>query len=116
MLKFYGYCLLPLGTLFLLAVLILFVIVLSELIKVHDYSNNNNNNQPEMLTLVPSLALLFGSWYKLDVFFDVEKKKSKEKLLQEILQKMDTLVRNRGPGMEAGGTALPANSEPSDDA
>ena len=32
--------------------------------------------------------LLFGSWYRLDVFFDIEKKKSKEELLSDILKEM----------------------------
>lgn len=81
------YCISPLATLAILAGLILLIMVVSDLILLHHW--NNQNNQLELLiTLVPTLILLFGSWYKLDAFFVDEKEKTSEKkdLLVEILK------------------------------
>ena len=76
----------PIATLLVLIIFIFFVITISELLDLHRQSSDSNFKL--ILTLVPSLVLLFGSWYKLDVFFDIEKEKSKKELLEEILQEI----------------------------
>jgi hypothetical protein len=57
------------ATLLLLVILMLFIIVLSDLLSM-DRSNFTEKNQVDLLfLLVPTIALLFGSVYKLDFFF-----------------------------------------------
>ena len=56
-----------------------FVLTLSDLINM-DRSKFTNKDQMELLfTLVPTIALLFGSFYNLDFFFKNRKKKKSRK-------------------------------------
>ena len=66
----------PIATTIVLLILILFIYVLSDLLNM-DRSKFTEKNQVELLfTLVPSVALLFGSAYNLDFFFrDILKEK-----------------------------------------
>lgn len=48
----------------------------------------NNSQLDLLLTLVPTVGLLFGSWYKLDLFFDIEgevPETDPDELLQEVV-------------------------------
>ena len=68
-----------------------------------------------LFTLVPTLLVLFGSWYRVDIFFDVKKKKSEQELLEELLQE----VRNHNceifnGSMESGNPANPADGDRDD--
>ena len=77
-----------LGSVILLVALILFILMVHNLFEMN-LSQFTDQSQVEMLfTLVPTLLLLFGSWYKLDMFFDREEKSEKE-ILQEIFQKIE---------------------------
>ena len=69
----------------ILIVLMVFVYIIYELQNLHT-PQSSNSNLTLLLTIVPSLVLLFGSWYRLDIFFDIEKEKSQKEILQEILQ------------------------------
>ena len=88
---FIGYIMIsPLGSVILLVALIFFIITVHNLFEMN-LSQFTDKSQVEMLfTLVPTLLLLFGSWYRLDLFFDEEEKSEKE-LLKEILRKMEKL-------------------------
>ena len=66
------------ATLFVLISSIYLLSIISELLDLYSQSSNSNLNL--LLILVPSLVLLFGSWYKFDVFFDIEKEKLMQKL------------------------------------
>ena len=93
----------PVAVLFLLVLLIFFIKIISDLIAFH--LNSNLDNPLELLlTLVPTLLLLFGSWYKLDLFYVEEEDVSKKDLLVEILQELKNTNygrRDRGTGQGA---------------
>ena len=73
------YLLQPPATIMVLMILVFFIVILSDLLNM-DRSKFTDKNQVELLfTLVPSVALLFGSAYNLDFFFkDVDILKEKE--------------------------------------
>ena len=77
------------GTGFLLLILLTFIKTINDLLDMN-LSQFTDRSQVEMLfTLVPTILLLFGSWYKLDLFLDIEKEKSEKEFLAQILQKME---------------------------
>ena len=97
----YYFCSMELvATILVLASLLTLIVVLSDLINL-DRSRFTDKNQMELLfTLVPTLALLFGSIYNLDFFFkDIKilKEKKEGKASQEEARKPDEstpLLRN----------------------
>ena len=84
------------GTMIILAILILFVIIINDLTDLQ-LSSVKDLNINLLLTLAPTLLLLFVSWYKFDIFYDLkdEEEKSKKEILQEILEK----IHPAGAGM-----------------
>ena len=78
----------PIVTLCALTILVSFILVISDLFKLHQNHFTSKSDVETLILLVPTLLLLYGSWYRLDVFFDIEKKKSKEELLSEILEEI----------------------------
>ena len=77
----------PMATMITLAILILFVIIIHDLTDLH-ISSVKDLNLNLLLTLAPTLLLLFVSWYKFDIFYDLkdEEEKSKKEILKEILK------------------------------
>ena len=87
------YLLHPVAVLVILTLLIVLIKIASDLIALN--LNGTQDNPLELLlTLVPSILLLFGSWYKLDLFYVDEEEKSKKDLLTEMLQELK--IANRG--------------------
>ena len=78
----------PLLTSGVLTILVLFVRVLADLFRLHHDHFTDKNQVETLILLVPTLLLLFGSWWKLDVFFDIKEPKSKKELLHEILDEL----------------------------
>ena len=77
----------PVGVLYLLIILILLLRVLADLI----FKQTSSTDQLQaILTLVPGLILLFGSWYRRDLlFYDYkDEHKTKKDILKEILQEL----------------------------
>ena len=86
----FGYMLKPVVTFNLLLTLMLFIATVYDLLNMN--LNKFKEAQIEMLfILVPTLLLLFGSWYRLDLFFDVKEDKSEKELLKEMLQEIKKL-------------------------
>ena len=80
----------------ILAILILFIKIIHNLTDLH-LSSVKDLNLNLLLTLAPTLLLLFVSWYKFDVFYDLKDEKEeskKELLLKEILEKIHPATRN----------------------
>ena len=96
----------PLLTCGVLIILVMFIWVLSDLFRLHQDHFTDKNQVEALILLVPTLLLLFGSWLKLDVFFDIEEPKSKRELLHEILEEMK---RQSNTEMESMPTQAPAN-------
>ena len=78
----------PIVTFCALTILAYFILVINDLFKLHQNHFSSKSDVETLILLVPTLMLLFGSWYRLDVFFDIEKKKSKEELLSDILKEI----------------------------
>ena len=89
-LMFITYLCSPIGTVIILAILILFVIIIHDLTDLH-ISSVKDLNLNLLLTLAPTLLLLLVSWYKFDIFYDLkdEEEKSKKEILQAILEKIN---------------------------
>ena len=75
----------PLFTIGILIILLWFIYLVYQLSKIH---LNKGNDLQVLLSLVPTLLLLFGSWYKLHLFWDFEKEKTEKEILEAILQHM----------------------------
>ena len=83
------YVIIPFITFFLLVVLIMGVVILSDL--AFDHSNNFKDNQLQtLIALLPTFILFFGSLYRRDLFIadhkDEIEAKSEKEFLHEILQ------------------------------
>ena len=59
----------PLATAIVLVILILFIVILSDLLSMDRTKFTEKNEVEMLLTLVPTVALLFGSIYNKDFFF-----------------------------------------------
>ena len=86
-LKVVTYICSPFGTVIILVILILFVIIIHDLTDLH-LSSVKDLNLNLLLTLAPTLLLLFVSWYKFDIFYDLkdDEEESKKEILKEILK------------------------------
>ena len=93
----------PIGTMILLAILILFVIIIHNLTDLH-LSSVKDLNLNLLLTLAPTLLLLFVSWYKFDIFYDLkdEEEKSEKEILKEILKQEKLILEKIHPSTEQG--------------
>ena len=103
-LKNFIYICSPFGTVIILAILILFVIIIHELTDLH-LSSVKDLNLNLLLTLAPTLLLLFVSWYKFDIFYDLkdeEEESKKELLLKEILEQEKLILKKIHPATEPG--------------
>ena len=90
----------PFGTVIILAILILFVIIIHDLTDLH-ISSVKDLNLNLLLTLAPTLLLLFVSWYKFDLFYDLKDKEEESK--KEILKEIRKLIREKiHPATEPG--------------
>ena len=67
----------------------------SDLVELNLKHYVNQDQVILLLTLVPILLVLFGSWYKHDVFFGTTEEKT-ELLLKEILQEIKVLNHTNG--------------------
>jgi uncharacterized membrane protein len=84
-----GYWILTGGIAFILISLILFIWILSDLLT-RQHNSNQDDQLKLLLTLIPNLILLFGSWYKIDLFFFVEEE-SEKSLLKKLLRATENL-------------------------
>ena len=94
----------PIGTMILLGILILFVKIIHDLTDLH-LSSVKDLNLNLLLTLAPTLLLLFVSWYKFDIFYDLkdeEEESKKEVLLKEILKQEKLILKKIHPATEPG--------------
>ena len=98
----------PIITICILPALVSFILVINDLFKLQQNHFTDKSEVETLILLVPTLLLLFGSWYRLDVFFDIEKKKSKEELLSEILEEMK---RQRTLAIESPVNAPPVGEQ-----
>ena len=85
--SFIRYLVEPTVTSFILAMLVQFITILSDLFILQNHFTVRDQVDT-LILLVPTLLLLFGSWYKLDVFFDIKEQRSEKEILREILEEM----------------------------
>ena len=78
----------PVLTFGILTILVEFIEVLSDLFRLNQDHFDDKDQVETLILLVPTMLLLFGSWWKLDIFFDIEEPRSKKELLHEILEEM----------------------------
>lgn len=78
----------PIGIMITLVMLVLFIVMVSGLFELRLTDFRTNSEVQALILLVPTLLLLFGSWVKLDLFFDIGEEKSEKELLKDILDSM----------------------------
>ena len=81
-----AYLLQPVGTIFVMVTLIILIVIISDIMSLE--TGPKSSQLDLLLMLVPTVGLLFGSYHKLDLFFDIEGEALEtdpDELLQEVV-------------------------------
>ena len=99
----------PIFTIGILGIFLYFIYLFYQISKLH---LSKEDNFTVLLSLVPNLLLLFGSWYNLHLFWDFEKDKTEKEILKEILEHMKQHGQQPPTAIAEGHTDTPVATQP----